>query len=123
MPTVEFTRAEQRRCAEQYHDSGARLGMNDWFCEEFLMEQDNHMLATGPDHPFYQTEPEERTEMIPLDLDFLLKMAAWSVEQPDVMWVFLNEYIESGHTAGQKWEMVDGTPTSGGVRITVRRKT
>ena len=39
--TIEFCRSEQRRCAAEYHDAGARLGMNDWFCEEFLMEQEN----------------------------------------------------------------------------------
>ena len=37
--TIEFCRAEQLRCANQYHDAGARLGMFDWFAEEFLMEQ------------------------------------------------------------------------------------
>jgi len=37
--TIEFCRAEQLRCAEQYHDAGARLGMFDWFAEEFLMTQ------------------------------------------------------------------------------------
>jgi site-specific DNA-adenine methylase len=40
MQTIEFCRAEQLRCAEQFHDAGARLGMNDWFCEEYLMEQE-----------------------------------------------------------------------------------
>jgi len=39
--TLEHCRSEQLRCAEQYHDAGARLGMFDWFCEEFLMEQEN----------------------------------------------------------------------------------
>ncbi len=57
--TVEFCRSEQRRCAELYHDAGARLGMNDWFCEEFLMEIENHMIAPGPDHPAYAVEHED----------------------------------------------------------------
>ena len=40
MQTIEFCRSEQLRCAAEYHDAGARLGMNDWFCEEYLMEQE-----------------------------------------------------------------------------------
>jgi hypothetical protein len=38
MPTIDFCRAEQLRCAANYEDAGARLGMNDWFAEEILME-------------------------------------------------------------------------------------
>ncbi|MFO0476319.1 MAG: hypothetical protein ACK52K_14350 [Alphaproteobacteria bacterium] len=38
MPTIDFARAEQLRCAANYEDAGARLGMNDWFAEEILME-------------------------------------------------------------------------------------
>jgi hypothetical protein len=38
MPTIEFCRAEQLRCAANYEDAGSRLGMNDWFAEEILME-------------------------------------------------------------------------------------
>jgi len=38
MPTIDFCRAEQLRCAANYGDAGARLGMNDWFAEEYLME-------------------------------------------------------------------------------------
>jgi len=38
--TINHCRSEQLRCAEQFHDAGARLGMNDWFCEEFLMKQE-----------------------------------------------------------------------------------
>jgi hypothetical protein len=38
MPTIDFCRAEQLRCAADYEDAGARLGMNDWFAEEILME-------------------------------------------------------------------------------------
>jgi hypothetical protein len=37
--TIAYARAEQLRCAAQYADPGARLGMHDWFAEEFLMEQ------------------------------------------------------------------------------------
>ena len=37
MPTIEFCRSEQLRCAAEYHDAGARLGMNDWMVEELLM--------------------------------------------------------------------------------------
>ena len=36
--TIDFCRAEQLRCAANYEDAGARLGMNDWFAEEILME-------------------------------------------------------------------------------------
>jgi len=57
--TIAHCRAEQLRCAEQFHDAGARLGMNDWFCEEFLMEIENHMIAPGPDHPAYAQERED----------------------------------------------------------------
>ncbi|MCA2968991.1 MAG: hypothetical protein INH43_10790 [Acidobacteriaceae bacterium] len=39
-------RAEQLRCAEQYADPGARLGLYDWFAEEFLMEEE--MRKTKP---------------------------------------------------------------------------
>ena len=41
MPTIEFCRSEQLRCAAEYHDAGARLGLHDWFAEEYLMEQEN----------------------------------------------------------------------------------
>ena len=34
------TRAEQLRCAEQFADPGARLGLHDWFAEEFLLEDE-----------------------------------------------------------------------------------
>jgi hypothetical protein len=37
--TIEFCRAEQVRCAENIDCPGARLGLHDWFAEEFLMEQ------------------------------------------------------------------------------------
>ena len=59
MQTIEFCRSEQLRCAAEYHDAGARLGMNDWFCEEFLMDIENHMIAPGPDHPAYAEERED----------------------------------------------------------------
>lgn len=44
--TIAYARAEQLRCAAQYADPGARLGMHDWFAEEFLMEED--MRKTKP---------------------------------------------------------------------------
>lgn len=49
--TIAFARAEQLRCAANYEDAGARLGMNDWFAEEYLMEQEDykHFLATKAD--------------------------------------------------------------------------
>lgn len=37
MQTIEFCRSEQSRCAAEFHDAGARLGMNDWMVEELLM--------------------------------------------------------------------------------------
>ena len=39
-------RAEQLRCAEQFADPGARLGLHDWFAEEYLMEEE--MRKTKP---------------------------------------------------------------------------
>lgn len=39
-------RAEQLRCAAQFADPGARLGLYDWFAEEFLMEEE--MRKTKP---------------------------------------------------------------------------
>lgn len=36
---LKFIRAEQLRCAAQYADPGARLGLHDWFAEEFLLEE------------------------------------------------------------------------------------
>ena len=51
--TIEFCRSEQLRCAELYHDSGARLGMNDWFCEELLMTGEIMSNLLKPDE-----EPE-----------------------------------------------------------------
>ena len=39
-------RAEQLRCAEQFADPGARLGLHDWFAEEYLMEEE--MRKTRP---------------------------------------------------------------------------
>lgn len=38
--TIAHARAEQLRCAAQYADPGARLGLHDWFAEEFLMEEE-----------------------------------------------------------------------------------
>jgi len=49
MSTIDFCRAEQLRCAANYEDAGARLGMNDWFAEEYLMEMEKmgeHKLLT-----------------------------------------------------------------------------
>ena len=39
-------RAQQLRCAEQFADPGARLGLHDWFAEEYLMEEE--MRKTKP---------------------------------------------------------------------------
>lgn len=36
--TIDFCRAGQLRCAANYEDAGARLGINDWFAEEILMD-------------------------------------------------------------------------------------
>ncbi len=44
--TIAYARAEQLRCAAQYADPGARLGLHDWFAEEFLMEEE--MRKTKP---------------------------------------------------------------------------
>jgi hypothetical protein len=41
-----FIRAEQLRCVAQYADPGARLGLHDWFAEEFLLEEE--MRKTKP---------------------------------------------------------------------------
>jgi hypothetical protein len=38
MPTIDFCRAEQLRCAALYPDPGAWLGCHDNFAEEILME-------------------------------------------------------------------------------------
>ena len=57
--TIDHCRSEQLRCAAEYHDAGARLGMHDYFAEEFLMEQENHMTLPGPDHPAYAEERED----------------------------------------------------------------
>lgn len=43
--TIEFCRAEQVRCAEQYHDAGARLGMFDWFAEEMIMTYEEFLTT------------------------------------------------------------------------------
>ena len=40
-------RAEQLRCAAQFADPGARLGLHDWFAEEFLIEEER-MRKTKP---------------------------------------------------------------------------
>ena len=40
-------RAEQLRCAAQYADPGARLGLHDWFAEEYLIEEER-MRKTKP---------------------------------------------------------------------------
>jgi hypothetical protein len=42
MPTIDFARAEQLRCAALYPDPGATLGVHDWFAEEILMEMEKH---------------------------------------------------------------------------------
>lgn len=51
MPSLNHARSEQLRCAEQYHDAGARLGLFDWFTEEFLMMQSKP--AIGSTHTIY----------------------------------------------------------------------
>lgn len=41
--SLDHIRQEQIACAERYisdGNDGARLGMFDWFCEEFLIEQE-----------------------------------------------------------------------------------
>lgn len=44
MQTIDFCRSEQIRCAPNYKTcAGARLGLNDWFCEEYLMEKGRKM--------------------------------------------------------------------------------
>ena len=40
MPTIDFCRAEQLRCAALYPDPGAWLGCHDNFAEEYLMEME-----------------------------------------------------------------------------------
>ena len=44
---LNYIRAEQLRCAEQFADPGARLGLHDWFAEEFLLEEER-MRKTKP---------------------------------------------------------------------------
>jgi hypothetical protein len=39
-------RAQQLRCAEQFADPGARLGLHDWFAGELLLEEE--MRKTRP---------------------------------------------------------------------------
>jgi len=43
---LRHARAQQLRCAEQFADPGARLGLHDWFAEEFLLEEE--MRKTKP---------------------------------------------------------------------------
>lgn len=43
---LNYARAEQLRCAAQFADPGARLGLHDWFAEEYLMEEE--MRKTKP---------------------------------------------------------------------------
>ena len=43
---LRHARAEQLRCAAQFADPGARLGLHDWFAEEYLMEEE--MRKTKP---------------------------------------------------------------------------
>lgn len=43
---LSYIRAEQLRCAAQFADPGARLGLHDWFAEEYLMEEE--MRKTKP---------------------------------------------------------------------------
>ena len=57
--TIAHCRSEQLRCAAEFHDAGARLGLHDWFAEEFLMDIENHMTLPGPDHPAYAEERED----------------------------------------------------------------
>ena len=40
MPTIDYCRAEQLRCAALYPDPGAWLGCHDYFAEEYLMEME-----------------------------------------------------------------------------------
>jgi len=47
--TIAHCRSEQLRCAGEFHDAGARLGLHDWFAEEFLMEQENRLPK-----PYYE---------------------------------------------------------------------
>ena len=45
---LRHARAEQLRCAEQFADPGARLGLHDWFAEEFLLEEERMRKARPP---------------------------------------------------------------------------
>lgn len=39
-------RQEQLRCAADFHCPGARLGMHDWFAEEFIHDEaERHLMA------------------------------------------------------------------------------
>ena len=46
--TIAYARAEQLRCAENYECPGARLGLHDWFAEEFLLEQERMRKMKPP---------------------------------------------------------------------------
>jgi len=68
MSTIEHARNEQRRCAEQYHDAGARLGMNDWFCEEFLMQREmTPPVAIVGEWYRHRTKPEKVVTVVRID--------------------------------------------------------
>ena len=82
---------------------------------------ENSMVIPLPADPFYQPEPEEMQVEIPMDRAMLLRLLAWSVEKPDVAWSFLDAYVEAGHPAGERWEMVKGEVTHRGVKVTCRR--
>lgn len=45
MPTIDFCRAEQVRCAENYECPGARLGLHDWFAEEMIMTYEEFLTT------------------------------------------------------------------------------
>ena len=91
MQTIEFCRSEQLRCAAEFHDAGARLGLHDWFAEEFLMDIENHMTLPGPDHSVYVVEREDAGDR----WRPIAKIAPLTDEQADVLIAALTDPPEA----------------------------
>jgi hypothetical protein len=64
MPSIDYCRTQQLRCAELYHDPGARLGLYDWFAEEMLMTYER--LFAGEEIRAALSDPAIRADILDL---------------------------------------------------------
>lgn len=84
------------------------------------METENRMVVPMPSDSLQQQEPIECTVAVPIGPREAIAVIARAAESSEAAWQFLDAYVDG--YLGSGWEMVDGTPTGGGVQVTCRRK-